>query len=685
MAGENLLQIYVSNPITTNNPSDKMYFVRNDATDCAMLYSSFASQFAEPLPSSSANTVLWANSSNVRSFTSSPRISSIGIGTAAGATGEIINAGNQVRWGGTSFQASFIDYNLTANSTASTVFLLDGTHSTKNAGSAAYGFSYQVSYSVPSSMLTYDSINVNSSYLMANVVTTLSSLNMMPAFISGSANVASYYNIWAHATAGGGYTGVITTVCNGKFEVPLFGTNRIALQADNMLIGYTTGTPNGGGLSISGASSIGTLSAVAGSIFTLGGVTAGFLQPVLTTTQKNALSTLPEGLSVYDSTLHLPYFYNGSAWTTFNTSIAGTASQILVNGGTAAVAGAVTLSLPSNVIISDNTNASSLSLLLRNSNSGSSALTLFEIGNDTAPAKIVMFVNSSTRSTDGGFGNSTIRTATGTLNMGAGGVSFITINSSSCMGIGSLNTAINTLDIFGGLAVGSSYAGVITVPTNGVAIQGQSLFKTTTSTYGASVEIGGADRISFALVGTKTVTDGSSQIGMILNPTFAPTSSTTSISSLQIYTQVNPPTGVTIATAYGFQLQSGAMGGLGSVTKGINFIISQAGFGSTAYALSIQGGLILKTDSSSTTVSITTANYYMGITSTASPRTATLPSTVPDDGWQCIIKDESGGALINNITVDGNGHNINGSGTAVINTNYGFLRIISRNGQYWTN
>jgi hypothetical protein len=42
--------------------------------------------------------------------------------------------------------------------------------------------------------------------------------------------------------------------------------------------------------------------------------TKGILMPRMSTAQKNAIGTPPEGLRVYDSTTHHPNFYNGSAW-----------------------------------------------------------------------------------------------------------------------------------------------------------------------------------------------------------------------------------------------------------------------------------------------------------------------------------------------------------------------------------
>lgn len=61
---------------------------------------------------------------------------------------------------------------------------------------------------------------------------------------------------------------------------------------------------------------------------------------------------------------------------------------------------------------------------------------------------------------------------------------------------------------------------------------------------------------------------------------------------------------------------------------------------------------------------------------TTSSFTITLPaSTDMRVGRQIIIKDETGTANVNNITVNGNGNNIEGSATATISTSYGQLRL----------
>jgi hypothetical protein len=76
--------------------------------------------------------------------------------------------------------------------------------------------------------------------------------------------------------------------------------------------------------------------------------------------------------------------------------------------------------------------------------------------------------------------------------------------------------------------------------------------------------------------------------------------------------------------------------------------------------------------------STTDRQTIIGVTNTAAPRTITLASIDADDGHVVIIMDESGGAGTNNITIDTEGgKTINGLPTALINTNYGSLRLYS--------
>lgn len=94
-------------------------------------------------------------------------------------------------------------------------------------------------------------------------------------------------------------------------------------------------------------------------------------------------------------------------------------------------------------------------------------------------------------------------------------------------------------------------------------------------------------------------------------------------------------------------------------------------------------GFKLKRTATATNYTATSADYIIAVTSTASARTITLPAVAGTTGRVYVIKDESGGAATNNITIDGNAsETIDGATTKVINTNYGTSTIYS-NGSAW--
>jgi hypothetical protein len=84
-------------------------------------------------------------------------------------------------------------------------------------------------------------------------------------------------------------------------------------------------------------------------------------------------------------------------------------------------------------------------------------------------------------------------------------------------------------------------------------------------------------------------------------------------------------------------------------------------------------GNILQSVRSSTSYTVLNSDSYIGITSTSAPRTVTLPNSGVIKNQTFIIKDESGGAATNNITVSvaGGVKTIDGSTSYVINTDYG--------------
>ena len=81
-------------------------------------------------------------------------------------------------------------------------------------------------------------------------------------------------------------------------------------------------------------------------------------------------------------------------------------------------------------------------------------------------------------------------------------------------------------------------------------------------------------------------------------------------------------------------------------------------------------------------ITLTTDSSYVILVSGSSAVTIYLPA-VPEDGMAFIIKDISGNALNNNITIDGNGLNLEINGSATINTNYGALEFMYDSTAQW--
>ena len=74
---------------------------------------------------------------------------------------------------------------------------------------------------------------------------------------------------------------------------------------------------------------------------------------------------------------------------------------------------------------------------------------------------------------------------------------------------------------------------------------------------------------------------------------------------------------------------------------------------------------------------------YIGVTSTAAARTITIPEHMTD-GHIIVVKDESGAAGTNNITIARTGTDtIDGATSLVISSNYGVARLICNGAGAW--
>lgn len=109
----------------------------------------------------------------------------------------------------------------------------------------------------------------------------------------------------------------------------------------------------------------------------------------------------------------------------------------------------------------------------------------------------------------------------------------------------------------------------------------------------------------------------------------------------------------------------------------------------TIFNVSAEQGDIIDTKLTAISYAATRFDYYIGVTDTSAARTITLPD--PTNGLlnpfplnkSYIIKDQSGAAATNNITIATAAGTIDGASTAKINTNYGSIVVKSDGTNYF--
>lgn len=223
----------------------------------------------------------------------------------------------------------------------------------------------------------------------------------------------------------------------------------------------------------------------------------------------------------------------------------------------------------------------------------------------------------------------------------------------------------------------------------------------------AQLQVSSANSYNSIFNGTQISVDGSSNsFGLVYNGTLQPTNGSTISAAIDCEPVIIAPSTKTITIAAGMYINTSTASNVGTISSLIGLYVglgslTTAGTISSAYgaylsqplatstgnyyAVSIQGGEVHKRTPTATNYTVKTADYIVGVTSTAAARTITLPSTAPDSGWEVIIKDESNAAATNNITISRNGRTINGAASDLtINTNSGVFRIYSDGSNYWT-
>jgi len=85
--------------------------------------------------------------------------------------------------------------------------------------------------------------------------------------------------------------------------------------------------------------------------------------------------------------------------------------------------------------------------------------------------------------------------------------------------------------------------------------------------------------------------------------------------------------------------------------------------------------------STTSNYNISNTEYLISVGTLGAPITIYLPSS-PQTGRVIYVKDTAGGSQTNNITVDGNGKNIDGSATFIINVNYASVSLVYTGSQW---
>jgi hypothetical protein len=146
--------------------------------------------------------------------------------------------------------------------------------------------------------------STTSTYLAGNVLINTTTDAGFRLDVNGTARVQGALSLTA---------GNVFNIGNVQVLAPNTG-NDIMVGFNNSLLTFYTSNNIVGRFFSTGNFAIGTTTDVASSLLTLQSTTKGFLPPRMTTTQKNAIASPAAGLMVYDTTLNVISYYNGTSW-----------------------------------------------------------------------------------------------------------------------------------------------------------------------------------------------------------------------------------------------------------------------------------------------------------------------------------------------------------------------------------
>ena len=242
-----------------------------------------------------------------------------------------VNAGYQaVGSGSSNFFGAQAGYNATGASSSNFLGSNAGQNATNSSTSNFFGLSagQDAVSSLASNFMGYDaghySTNSDNSnfYGRGAGFRALSApfSNFFGTFSGQGSSGASYSNFFGFNTGDSTnfkITGTNNILLGTNITTPAAASTN-TLNIGNVLYGTnlysnTTGNP-ASAAQTTGQIGINVTTPATSAVLDVTSTTKGFLKPRMTTTQKNAIATPAEGLTVYDLTLHQMSYYNGTAW-----------------------------------------------------------------------------------------------------------------------------------------------------------------------------------------------------------------------------------------------------------------------------------------------------------------------------------------------------------------------------------
>lgn len=517
---------------------------------------------------------------------------------------------------------------ITNGSTYSHSIAITGTITGVDANSHQHGINMFSVFSPTAGAVECGSILSGSSFAVpaAQSVTSVASFHSSPVFTSNAGSITNAYGMWYDGgSALGG--GSLTNNYGGYFDVPVAGTNKFALYADNMSIGSDSTVPPTNGLTVLGQINGSAGLVVTGAAISLN-ASSNFNTSINTGTSTGAVSignNAATGVTINAGTgsFSASSLNNAAGAITINAN-GGVSETILIraqqgSGATSinmvSTAGGITLNAAGTTAITNNATIGG-TLINTGLITGTSGLSISGGTVDlNVNSNFPVNINSGTSTgtvTIGSVNNNVnilgiTNTITGQVNMNTTGVEFTNIGNAGA----SVVVVANVFDVTGvvNMNTGSSFSTQIGNAAGGavtIAAGSASSFTTANQSLTFNSGTGSLSISNDASANSVFIAAGSAAKSLTLGSTN--TTSSTAIRSgsggVNINVSNNQPTNINTGTSTGAVSIGNASGGALTVASGAASTVTIANQNLTINAGT--GTLSLSDDASSNTVNVAT-------------------------------------------------------------------------------